>query len=430
MKICLVEDHTYRNLYPLTKTRPVFGLRCGRFTLEERILNILGFRVERTHYVMRPELVPVWKTRHKATNCIDFQLPEEKGFLYLNGRVLFDESSLEKIVNRTKAGKSFVIRDGDCWIAFYLPDRAPDFSAEELINGRIDYSDFETQEYEDQAIITYPWDLIRYNSTMICKDFVFVRKNLTRLPVPPLPTQVAVLKPRNLLIGRFTEVQPFVTFDAEEGPVIIGNNVRIEAGAYIKGPVSIGDDCLISSNTKIYNNTTLGNTCKVGGELSHSIIHGFTNKRHNGFLGNSYLGEWINLGAGTNNSNMKNNYNTISVQVNGEVIDTNNQFIGLFMGDHSRTAIGTQINTSTFAGVGCNIFGNGLTPKKIDDFTWGGIQQNEIYNFQKFINNAHRMMIRREVEMNIEEINLLNRIHQLRLISKKSQIEYEHKLIV
>lgn len=417
MKICIAEDHNYRNLFPLTKTRPVFGLRCGRFTLEERLLSILGKEVERTHYVMRPELIPLWKSRHKSTNCIDFELPDEKNFLFLNGRVLFDEKSIQKIITKTKTGKPFLIKDGNCWIAFYLPNRIPDFSSQELIDGRIDFSEIADQEFEDYAIISYPWDLIRYNSSMINKDFIFIKKDLNRLPFPPLPENVAVLNSQNFLIGRFSDIQPFVTFNAEEGPIIIGDNVRIESGAYIKGPVSVGDNCFISSNTNVYKNTTLGNTCKVGGEISHSIIHGFTNKRHNGFLGNSYLGEWINLGAGTNNSNMKNNYNTISVRINGEIIDTNRQFIGLYMGDHSRTAIGTQINTATFAGVGCNIFGGGLTPKTIHDFSWGGIHQNKIYNFQKFVNNAHRMMIRREVEMPIEEINLLHRLHQIRMLS-------------
>lgn len=417
MKICIVEDHNYRNLFPLTKTRPVFGLRCGRFTLEERLLSILGKEVERTHYVMRPELIPLWRSRHKSTNCIDFELPEEKNFLFLNGRVLFDEKSIQKIITKTKIGKPFVIKDGNCWVAFYLPNHIPDFSTQELIDGRIDFSEIADEEFEDYAIILYPWDLIRYNSSMINKDFIFIKKNLNRLPVPPLPENVAILKTRNFLIGRFSDIQPFVTFNAEEGPIIIGDNVRIESGAYIKGPVSVGDNCLITSNTSVYKNTTLGNTCKVGGEISHSIIHGFTNKRHNGFLGNSYLGEWINLGAGTNNSNMKNNYNTISVRINGEIIDTDRQFIGLYMGDHSRTAIGTQINTSTFAGVGCNIFGSGLTPKSLPDFSWGGIHQNEVYDFQKFVNNAHRMMVRREVEMSIEEINLLHRLYQIRMLS-------------
>jgi hypothetical protein len=143
-------------------------------------------------------------------------------------------------------------------------------------------------------------------------------------------------------------------------------------------------------------------------------MHGFSNKRHYGFLGNSYLGEWVNLGAGTNNSNLKNNYNTIKVHVDGKRVDTGSQFVGLFMGDHCRSAIGTTFNTATFIGVGCNVFGNGFPPKYVEDFTWNCIERKEVYNFEKFLESAHRMMIRREVELTAEEIRLLKALYDSR----------------
>lgn len=421
MNVCIVEDNSFKNFYPLTKTRPVFGLRCGRYTIEERILNILGPRVEHVHYIMRPELEAFWKTRNQASCCVNFDLPDKEGALFLNGRVLFDKDSLETILKKMEANQSFVIRDGNCWISLYLHDRIPDFTSDDLMSCKSDFTGIENQEYSDHALISYPWDLIRYNSAMIRKDFTFIKNDLKKLPVPPLPEQVAVLKTRNLIIGSYSEVQPFVTLDAREGPIIIGNHVRIESGSYIKGPVSIGDDCLISANTKLYGNTTLGETCKAGGEISHSIIHGFSNKKHSGFLGNSYLGEWVNIGAGTQNSNLKNNYNTISVQLNGELVDTNSQFIGLFMGDHSRTAVGTQFNTASFVGVGCNIFGGGMTPRYVNDFSWAVNSEADIYDFPKFVNNARRMMIRREIELSIENIELLSRIYKSRLEAKKDE---------
>lgn len=415
MKVCIVEDYGYKNLFPLTKTRPSFGLRCGRFTIEERILRCLHPHIEQVHYIMRPELEKVWKKQNTACTRIDFGMPKEKKCLFLNGRVLHTEDSLNEIMKKMGEGSSFVLKDGDQWNAIYFRDTPPYFSAEDIIYGTADFSEIKNQVYNDQATINWPWDLTRYNSGMIQKDFIHIKKQLKKLMFPPLPENVAVLNGRNLIIGKYAEIQPFVTLDCTEGPIIIGDSVKIEAGAYIQGPVSIGDDCLISANTKIYKNTTLGTTCKVGGEISHSIMHGFSNKRHSGFLGNSYLGEWVNLGAGTNISNMKNNYNTISVQLNGKMVDTNTQFIGLFMGDHSRSAIGTQFNTATFVGVGCNVFGKGLTPKHFQDFTWGGIDRSDVYNFQKFINNAYRMMIRREKELGKEELELLFRLHQSKL---------------
>jgi UDP-N-acetylglucosamine diphosphorylase / glucose-1-phosphate thymidylyltransferase / UDP-N-acetylgalactosamine diphosphorylase / glucosamine-1-phosphate N-acetyltransferase / galactosamine-1-phosphate N-acetyltransferase len=423
MKLCIVEDQGFEKLYPLTKTRPSFGLRCGRFTLAERILKVLKphIEIESVHYIMRPELEGVWSLKDHEGIHFDFKLPEEGDRLILHGRVLFSEELLLEIIEKTDQKKPFAWKDGEPWIAIYLPDQAPQFSAEELKNRTADLSVIKDQAYMDQAIINWPWDLIRYNSVMIGKDFLFLKKHLNRLRYPPLPEMTAVLRGQNLMIGRFAEIHPFVTFDCTEGPVIIGDNVNLEAGTYIKGPVSIGDDCLVSAHTKLYNNSTLGNTCKAGGEISHSIMHGFSNKRHSGFLGNSYLGEWVNIGAGSNNSNLKNNYNTITVRLNGKIIDTNTQFVGLFMGDHSRCAIGTRFNTATFVGVGCNIFGNGLTPKVIDDFSWGGINQSDIFDFKKFIENAHRMMIRREIELSSEEVELLGRLYQSRLMPEEQE---------
>lgn len=424
MNVCIVEDQGYKNLYPLTKTRPVFGLRCGRYTIEERMLQVLGSRVECVHYIMRPELEGVWKSRNRASSCIDFSLPEHGNNLFINGRVLMDEPMLTELMHNVQQGISFVWKDGEQWIAIYLTEGMSRFSADELKSGELDLTNIKVHTFKDQAFITYPWDLIRYNSNMICKDFQFIKKQLNRLRFPPLPEEVAIIKRQNLIIGQFAEIHPFVTLDCSEGPILIGNSVKIEAGSYIKGPVSIGDDCLISANTKLYNNTTLGTTCKVGGEISHSIIHGYSNKRHCGFLGNSYLGEWINIGAGSNNSNLNNNYKTVRVQVNGKMVDTHSQFIGLYMGDHSRAAIGTRFNTATFVGVGCNVFGSGLTPHHIDDFSWGGMDKTEVHDFQKFINNAYRMMIRRERELTKPELELLYYLY------KSSPVHSNEKLLI
>lgn len=414
MKLCIVEDQHYQNLYPLTKTRPVFGLRCGAFTLEERMLKILSPRIDTVHYIMRPELEPVWKVKNKAHADVSFDIPEKGHRLILNGRVLFDQQSLKKILSKTEDGKSSIWLTDGTWAAMYIPSKYSDINTEELRSEEYDLSMFRNQMYLNVELITYPWDLVNHNSAMIYSDYIFICKQLNQLRFPPLPDTVAIMEKQNLKIGKHTEIYPFVTFDGTRGPIIIGDNVTIESGAFIQGPVSIGDNCLVSANSKIYRNTSLGDTCKVGGELSHSILHGFTNKRHSGFIGNSYIGEWVNLGAGTNNSNLKNNYNKITVSRNGEEIETGTQFVGLFMGDHSRAAISTKFNTATFVGVGCNIFGDGFPPKQVDDFTWGGIEDSDLYDFPKFIENVRRMMIRREKELSDEEVALLRALYYCR----------------
>lgn len=421
MKVCIVEDQGYKALYPLTKTRPVFGLRCGRFTLEERILKVLAPHTQTVHYLMRPELEQVWKLKNKAVTGISFGIPGDGDRLIINGRVLFRDVALEKLLAKAEQTESMIWLVDDTWGAVYLPGNFGAVPDNALIDGKFDTGLFSKQGYLDLKVIKYPWDLVTHNSAMIREDFSFLSSRLNRLRYPPLPKQVAIMGGKSLIIGKYSEIYPFITFDTTLGPVIVGDNVTIESGAFIKGPVSIGNNCLISANTKLYPNTTLGDTCKLGGEISHSIIHGFSNKHHSGFLGNSYIGEWVNLGAGTNNSNLKNNYNTITVHLNGEQVETGSQFIGLFMGDHSRTAIGARFNTATFVGVGCNIFGAGLPPKYVDDFTWGGIEQADLFDFQKFLENAKRMLIRREVELSDAEIKLLKSLHEYRTVIKTQE---------
>lgn len=365
MKLCIVEDEGYQSFYPLTKTRPVSGLRCGKYTLEERIFNTLESRDYDIHFLIRPELEAVWKSKYEDDRNIICEAPANGDRLILNGRVLFHEEAMSEIHAKIEQKNidSFLWVCNNTWAAIYLKEGKPGPKADELIDGKFEYGLFSHQAYLDVDVLTYPWQLNKFNSSMILYDFEYLKNRLNRLRFPPLHKQVSVLNAENLMVGNYSEIYPFATLDCTEGPVIIGDNVTIESGAYIKGPVSIGDNCLVSANTKLYSNTTLGETCKVGGEISHSIIHGFSNKRHSGFLGNSYLGKWVNIGAGTNTSNMKNNYNTISTKINGEKIETGEQFLGLYMGDHSRSAIDTSFNTASFVGVGCNIFGHG-TPKK------------------------------------------------------------------
>lgn len=419
-KVCIVEDQGYRNLKPMTKTRPAFALRCGRFTLEERIIQVLDSFIDQVHYLMRPELEPVWMMRNAAPSHVSFKPPEHGRRLYLNGRMLFHEQILRKLLEKAEGEKAHIWLTDSTWAAIYLPEDYSHSPGEELTDNGVALSAFENQSYLDVEEIVYPWDLIRCNSAMLRMDYSRLFSQLDRLRYPPLPKQVVVINGDKLIIGKHAEIYPFVTFDASRGPILVGNNVTIESGAYIQGPVSIGNNCLVSANSRIYRNTTLGSTCKAGGEISHSIIHGYSNKRHEGFLGNSYLGEWVNLGAGTNVSNMKNNYNKVTVKVNGDTVDTGTQFVGLFMGDHARTAVNTSFNTASFVGVGCNIFGEGVPPRHLPDFTWGGNGRTALYNFPKFIENARRMMIRREVEIRDPEIRLLKSLHDCRKVTAEN----------
>lgn len=187
------------------------------------------------------------------------------------------------------------------------------------------------------------------------------------------------------------EVEACAVLDARSGPIIIGKNTIIRPQSYLRGPLSIGQGC------------------RIGGEVTHSIIMDFTNKGHYGFIGHSYIGSWVNLGAGTTNSNLKNNYGNVKVTLNGKEIDTGMQFLGCLIGDHVKTGIGTLINTGTVVGVGANVFGGKLTPKAIPNFAWG---EGQKYDLDKFIDSAKKMMARRNIKLSQAEKDNLLKIYQ------------------
>ena len=202
--------------------------------------------------------------------------------------------------------------------------------------------------------------------------------------------------------------------DASDGPIYIGRKVRIFPQSTIIGPVCVWDASWIKVGAQIYENTTIGPVCKVGGEVEESIIHGYSNKQHAGFLGHAYLGTWVNLGAGTNNSDLKNNYGTVKVTLGEKQIDTGLQFVGLTMGDHSKSAINSMFNTGTVVGVCSNIFGFGFPPKYVPSFSWGAAGETfTTYGIEKAIDVARRVMARRSIELTATEATLFRRVFDL-----------------
>src|ERR1044071_7119450 len=190
--------------------------------------------------------------------------------------------------------------------------------------------------------------------------------------------------------------------NATDGPVYLGKNAEVMEGSIIKGPFALCHDSTIRLGTKIYGDTTIGPFCKVGGEISNSVILGYSNKAHDSFLGNSVIGEWCNLGAGTNNSNLKNNYSDVKLwdYETEQYISTGLQFCGLMMGDHSKCSINTMFNTGTVCGVSANIFGTGFPPKYIASFSWGGAQECSTYRITDALEVARRVFERRKIKFN------------------------------
>ncbi|MFC1540474.1 hypothetical protein ACFL4J_00365 [Candidatus Margulisiibacteriota bacterium] len=235
--------------------------------------------------------------------------------------------------------------------------------------------------------VSYLWDLIADLKEDLEEDLREMGKGI-RGKVHP---SAVILGRDNVLIEDGVEVEPGAVLDARQGPIYIAGGTIVKAGANLRGPLSIGPHC------------------RINGEVVASIFHGYSNKGHYGFIGHSYVGEWVNLGAGTTNSNLKNNYGTVKVWVNGRLVDSGQRFLGCFIGDHAKTGIGTLINTGAVIGYGANVIGGRVTPKHVPDFYWS---ETEKYRLKDFLETAGAMMQRRGKKIRPEELERLKKIYE------------------
>lgn len=405
--ICLFEDEDYKNLLPLVYLRPVYELKCGIFSLKEKIKNYFGNQ----HYFFHSRKLLQNYIREKYNDELVNNLPNAKT-IFINGRVLIDNNLFKKIL-KLKSNQAYV--NNRNVVAAYLDEK----SVQDLKSSTDDFYHFEELQLEkieiDTELIKYPWDIINNNADQIRKDFSFIdlkRKSKKRFE------NIAITNLKNIFMSKTAQVFPFVTFDSSEGPIIIDEGAKILSHTFIEGPAYIGRNSLVKAHTSIYHGTSIGEFCKVGGEIESSILHSFSNKQHEGFLGHSYLASWINLGAGTNNSDLKNNYSKVSLILNDERVNSGSQFLGAIIGDHTKTAINTKINTGSVFGIACNIFGNDFPPKYLPSFSWGGSESISKYDFNKFIETATIVMSRRNVNLSLAEKELLKNIYELTLIKR------------
>ncbi len=255
--------------------------------------------------------------------------------------------------------------------------------------------------------------MITDNGSEIVKDIEHLRKTGYFISHLDDFSGVNFVNPDEIFIRQNVTVKPGVVIDATNGPVYIDDDVFIYPNAVIEGPVYIGKDSKIKIGASIYENVSIGSNCKIGGEVEDAIILPYTNKQHAGFIGHSYLGSWVNLGADTNCSDLKNNYSTIKVKLNNETIDTGTQFLGVIIGDHSKSAINTMFNTGTIIGMSSNIFGAGFPEKYIPSFSWGGADGLTTYELNKSIQTAKIVFGRRNKEFTTGDEKLLETVFNL-----------------
>ncbi len=408
-QICLFEDIYYSRLLPLVYFRPTFNLRCGILSLKEKV----QFAYPNANVMLhcRSYLADYMRLRNPdlavntiaATNC-----------LFINGRAIVDEKFMKAIP--LDGEQDVVYVNNDTVVAARVSGQKLK-SLKSHLNGIFSISDFDGLHVQqvDVALIQYPWELIKNNGDQLRADFEVLKKaHRKKKTVQKKFLGVHILNKKNVVVGDGTVIKPGVVIDAENGPVYIGKNVQIMSFSTIIGPAYIGDGSIVKVGAKIYPDCSIGPVCKVGGEIEATIIHSYSNKQHDGFLGHSYLGAWVNCGAGTVTSDLKNNYSSVKVYVNGDPVDSKMQFVGVTIGDHSKTAINSTFNTGTVIGVSSNVFGTGFPPKYVPSFSWGAAGETfTTYNIDKAINVAGKVMVRRGIELSDAEEKLFRKIFDL-----------------
>lgn len=379
MSIVLFDPIYYKTLFPLTLTRPAGDLRCGIIKLNEKWEKLTGHNVS-----------------HLTRSPLDqkFSSESDEAAIYVLGSILPNEKLWAEI--KALPEESVLVKSGEL-VAFKTAQK---MAFDQLSSLSLNSTEA-TAEYDQ---LTHPWDVFLKNGAQIRADIELMK----------LSANSSDLSDTNMILGDEVYVQEGVSIEgcilnAKEGPIYLGKGSTVMEGSVIRGPFALGESATIKMSSKVYGDTTIGPHCKVGGEVSNVVFHGYSNKGHDGFLGNSVVGEWCNLGADTNSSNLKNNYGPVRVwsYENESQIDSGQQFCGLIMGDHSKTGINTMLNTGTVAGVAANVFDSGFPPKFIPSFSWGGKDGFETFKLEKAYEVAERMMERRGVALTEADKNIL-----------------------
>ncbi len=359
-KIIFTEEYCQpENLYPFTLTRQIQDIRVGILTIREKWEKALG--------------LPSFNRNEDDYKDLDRSLTIQEAAsdgacLMIHGNVL-PTTKLVKAIRSLKDGEFISVND-NAGIAFRFTKK--EISEKHKI--RVTKSVVIT---EDIKTIQYPWDIFQLNEWAIRQDFeLLTKKRKSQL----IPRSNKCVSPSNIFIEKGATVQHSI-LNASTGPIYIGKNAEVMEGTIIRGPFAMGESSSLKMGTKIYGATTLGPYCVAGGEIKNSVLFGYSNKAHDGYLGDSVIGEWCNLGAGTTNSNLKNNAGQVRIWTPKGQLNAGMK-CGVLMGDYSRTAINTAINTGTVIGVCCHAFGNGLTPTYIPNFSWGSEGVNR-YGFEK-----------------------------------------------
>ena len=384
MQYVLVDITEREKFYPFSLTQSVANLRIGIYTFQERWEHYLG--AESSIFT-----TPYLQKLYNNNAFIDNTLPT----FFINVTCV-PTAALMKKIQALGEGEKLISTSGK-WIASNTSER----SIEKIL-----MSEFAPINMNEVEFIQDAMDVLQWHSILIEKDFEWIKSNFVS---EPIDQSNKVIQSENIFIEKGASIQCSI-LNASTGPIYIGKNAMVMEGVAIRGPFVLGEKAVVKMNTSIYGTTTIGPYCLAGGEIKNAVIMGYSNKGHEGYLGDSIIGHWCNIGAGTCNSNIKNTAGAIHMWNEAKQIwDTIGQKMGMLLGDYSRFAIQSSINTGSYIGVSANIFGNGLLPKYIPNFTWGTLPGYQIEKAIEDINNWKKL---KGFTLSEEEIEVLKYLHQ------------------
>ena len=383
MNYILFDGDVRNALLPFTYTKPVADIRIGILTIREKWEKYLGLTTTTITQEYLEEKYP---------------MVEMEENILINASFCPTENLIEKVKNLSKNEAIF---KGDDVIAFFTSDSQEEVNFDEYTQIEFD---------EDLIQVKNTWDIFSLNEKAIQQDFDLITEGRES---EPIPEGTRYLNKENIFIEEGAEIT-FATLNASTGPIYIGKDAVIMENSAIRGPFAMCENAVVKLGTKIFGATTLGPYCKVGGEISNAVLFAYSSKGHDGYLGNSVIGEWCNLGADTNNSNLKNNYAEVKLwdYETGRFAKTGLQFCGLMMGDHSKCGINTMFNTGTVVGVSANIFGSGFPRNFIPSFSWGGASGFTEYKTNKVFEVAEVVMKRRDMIFDEKDQKILEHVFE------------------
>ncbi len=393
MQVVVFEDQQVAGLTPLVGLKPVYGLYCGTMSLRERLEAAAGGRVGLTWHMRRH--VAAWFAESNPEATVNTVLDDD--LLLLNGRLAGEGRVIDLATTSCLSPGQGVFQSGNlvaCRIAaakIVLPDGGfPDLLDTRSLQGSLDAVEGSGFTFFDQI-----WDPVALHPGFMLRDRSRFLAGIHEGAVHP---SAVLVNPESISIERDAVIMAGAVLDASSGYIHIGRGAVVEPQAVLMDNVVLAPGSRAKIGAKIYSNVFVGASSKAGGEIEDSIIEPFANKQHDGFLGHSYISAWCNLGAATNNSDLKNNYSKVSVEIGGRQLPTGLQFLGLLMGEHSKCAIGSLFNTGTVVGTAANIFGAGMPPKFVPSFSWGnGRPAFEPSRIDNLLATAQRVMERRHV---------------------------------